>query len=102
MMIELRFGGRQTVLDGATQTATDVRVFGAIAIEDLPAEAVPAVKDVCTRLAAETLAAVAPDLRSLQGTAEAWKAALLEALNREIASQGARATKVVDVTASVA
>jgi hypothetical protein len=100
-MIELRFGGKHTALDRATQTPTDVRVFGAIAIEDLPPEAVPAVQSACVRLAAETLAAVAADLRKLEGTANAWRAALIDALNRELASQGARATKVVDVSASV-
>jgi hypothetical protein len=101
MKTSVRFGGRQTVVNRATGTPTEVRVFGTIAFEGVDADGIGAVQALCVQVAPRALAEVAPDLRALGNITEPWAAAILAALAEALAGQTARAVEVEDVTASV-
>jgi len=102
MEIELRFGGKHEVIDRKTGTPTEVRVFGAVVVEGVADGAADTVKVSCVRSAAEALAEVADDLHALGDIEAAWNSALLKRLEGVLASQGARAVRVVEVSANVA
>jgi len=101
MEIELRFGGKHEVVDRKSGAPTEVRVFGSVVVDGVADAAVEAVKLACVRAAAESLAEVADDLHSLGEIDAAWSAALLARLNGALAARGARAVRVVDVSANV-